>query len=91
MVIVYLDDMLLLERNQISLVQVPDTLIFLLQNFGVLINLNELEPFQQIEFIVLHVVLSFLKDAFWSLEISHSNNHETENYLLSGSIKTSLN
>ena len=54
---VYLDDMLLMGRTLREIMTAMDTLIFLLQNLGFVINLKKLilQPAKQLEFLVLQM------------------------------------
>ncbi|XP_057294612.1 uncharacterized protein LOC130623139 [Hydractinia symbiolongicarpus] len=56
-VIIYLNDMLLLRQSKEKLFQARDTLIFLLQNLGFVINLPKsiLEPVQTINFLGVEI------------------------------------
>jgi len=57
LIIIYLDDMLLLGRTREETVRAKDTVIYLLQHLGFVINLKKsvLEPTQKIEFLGLIV------------------------------------
>ncbi|XP_057296294.1 uncharacterized protein LOC130625258 [Hydractinia symbiolongicarpus] len=56
-IVIYLDDMLILGRSREEVLMARDTLIFLLQNLGFLINLKKsvLEATQKIEFLGMSV------------------------------------
>jgi len=55
--IIYLDDILIISRTRAGLIQSRDTVIFLLQNLGFVINIKKsaFEPTQKIEFLGMMV------------------------------------
>ena len=72
-IIIYLDDMLLMERKLPEILMGRDTLIFLLQHLGFVINLKKsvLHPVKQIEFLGLVIDTEKMTFAFTEKKLKH--------------------
>ena len=72
-IIIYLDDMLLMGRTLPEILMARDTLIFLLQHLGFVINLKKsvLHPVKQIEFLGLVIDTEKMTFAFTEKKLKH--------------------